>query len=310
MSLTFRRLEVFVAAACDGNFRRTAERLGISEPSVSAQIHELELHLGCQLFDRRRGATSTLSVQGRDFLVQARALLKAQGELTATRDAAPETEPEVLKLSAGPILLERRIKPALAEFHEQHPHIALEFLPFDSKEIGERAIRTGAIDALLYTGGPPPKTRTHAEVVTRVSCSVYGAAEVNPKLAKRSIDVSGLPFLMPPKHYPLSRWFEAQLASMGVKPQNIVARPPYMEVVLQMVIGGKGVAVLFDEHASEYVERGEMRLIRAMPVAAFRVMLLGRRALRPEMAPAVKFLRRVACAREQPTAARAGRTAI
>ena len=309
MSLTFRRLEVFVAAACDGNFRRTAERLGISEPSVSAQIHELELHLGCQLFDRRRGATSTLSARGRDFLVQARELLKAEGELAASRDAPPEAEPAVLKLSAGPILLERRIKPALAEFHERHPQIALEFLPFDSKEIGERAIRTGAIDALLYTGGPPPKTRTYSEVVTRVSCSVYGAAESHPKLA-RSIDVSGLPFLMPPKHYPLSRWFEAQLASMGVKPQNIVARPPYMEVVLQMVIAGKGVAVLFDEHAAEYVERGEMRLIRAMPVAAFRVMLLGRRALRPEMAPALRFLRRVACAPEHPTAARAGRTAI
>src|SRR6185295_8089282 len=176
MSLTFRRLEVFVAAACDGNFRRTAERLGISEPSVSAQIHELELHLGCQLFDRRRGATSTLSVRGRDFLVQARELLKTEGELAASRDAAPEAEPVVLKVSAGPILLERRIKPALAEFHERHREIALEFLPFDSKEIGERAIRTGAIDALLYTGGPPPKTRTYAEVVTRVSCSVYGAA--------------------------------------------------------------------------------------------------------------------------------------
>src|SRR5215470_11801196 len=100
MSLTFRRLEVFVAAARDGNFRRTAERLGISEPSVSAQIHELELHLGCQLFDRRRGASSTLSVNGRQFLLRANELLKAEGELAASRHAPPDPEPAVLKLSA------------------------------------------------------------------------------------------------------------------------------------------------------------------------------------------------------------------
>src|SRR5262249_52772995 len=106
------------------------------------------------------------------------------------------------------------------------------------------------------------------------------------------------------------RWFDAQLMSLGVKPDNVIARPPYMEVVLQMVISGKGVAVLFDEHALPYVERGELRLIRAMPIAAFRVMLLGRRALRPEMAPAIKFLRRVACSPEQAPAVRAGHAAV
>jgi DNA-binding transcriptional LysR family regulator len=145
-------------------------------------------------------------------------------------------------------------------------------------------------------------------VVTRVSCSVYGAPESDPKLARRAVDLAQMPFIMPPKHYPLSRWLEAQLASIGVKSRNIVARPPYMEVVLQMVIAGRGVAILFDEHSSEYVERGELRVLRTMPVPAFRVMLLGRRALRPEMAPALRFLRRVVSAPEQ-RIARTGQSA-
>ena len=34
MSITFRQLEIFVAAAGDCNFRRTAERLGVSAPTV------------------------------------------------------------------------------------------------------------------------------------------------------------------------------------------------------------------------------------------------------------------------------------
>jgi DNA-binding transcriptional LysR family regulator len=296
MSITFRRLEVFVAAARDGNFRRTAERLGISEPSVSAQIHALENHLGCLLFDRRRGATSTLSEDGVLFLARARDLLSAEEELAASRNEPEPIEPAILKLSVGPILLEARIKPALAEFHERNPNISLEFVPFNSTDVSERAIRTGVIDGLLYTGGPPPQTRSHTEILTRVSCSVYGPSSVDVKATRPPGGFTELPFVMPPKHYPLSKWFEAQLASIGQRPRNVVARPPYMEVTRQMVMSGQGLAVLFDEHAADYVESGQLKRVRAMPVAAYRVMMLGRRALRPNVSPALAFLRRMACA--------------
>ena len=295
MSITFRRLEVFVAAARDGNFRRTAERLGISEPSVSAQIHALENHLGYLLFDRRRGATSTLSEEGLLFLSRARDLLSAEEELAAGRHAPEPAEAAILKLSVGPILLENRIKPALAEFHERHPDIALEFVPFNSTDVSERSIRSGVIDGLLYTGGPPPQTRTHTEILTRVSCSVYGPASADPRVARQPGGFADLPFILPPKHYPLSKWFEAQLSSIGQRPRNVVARPPYMEVARQMTVSGTGLAVLFDEHASEYVECGRLKLIRPLPVAAYRVLMLGRRALQPQVSPALAFLRRIAC---------------
>jgi hypothetical protein len=42
MSITFRQLEIFVAAATDCNFRCTADRLGVSQPSISNQIRALE----------------------------------------------------------------------------------------------------------------------------------------------------------------------------------------------------------------------------------------------------------------------------
>lgn len=295
MSITFRRLQVFVAAARDGNFRRTAERLGISEPSVSAQVHALENHLGYLLFDRRRGATSTLSEEGVLFLTRARDLLSAEEALAADRYTAAPVEPAILKLSVGPILLDMRIKPALSEFHERHPNISLEFVPFNSTDVSERSVRSGAVDGILYTGGPPPQTRTHTEILTRVSCSVYAPASMDIRAARMTGALADLPFIMPPKHYPLSKWFDAQLASIGQRPRNVVARPPYMEVTRQMTVAGLGLAMLFDEHASALVESGRLKCVRAMPVPAYRVMMLGRRALQPNVSPAVAFLRRVAC---------------
>jgi DNA-binding transcriptional LysR family regulator len=283
--ITFRKLEVFIAAADDGSFRRAADRLGISQPSVSAQIRSIERQLGFALFDRRLGATPGLSNAGRDFLARARELVKAQGQLAAERGMASELQPEILRVSVGPILLETRIKPLLAEFHERNPGIALEFLPFDPRLEREKAIRSGAIDVLMYTGGPYQRTRVSTETIARISCSIYASTTL------RAVDFATHPFVLPPKHYHICAWIEAQLAGVGIRPGHVIARPPYMEVVRQMILDGTGIGVLFDEHAAEYVESGRLYALPAPPLWAWRIMALGRRALRAEMAPALRLLR-------------------
>jgi len=61
---SLRRLEVFVAAVEAGSFQAAAERLGISQASVSKQIRALEEQMGKQLFARKRGSTSNLTSDG------------------------------------------------------------------------------------------------------------------------------------------------------------------------------------------------------------------------------------------------------
>ena len=61
---TLRQLEVFLAAAQDCHFARTASRLGISQPAVSAHIAALEEQLGKKLFVRRKGRRPELSLHG------------------------------------------------------------------------------------------------------------------------------------------------------------------------------------------------------------------------------------------------------
>ncbi len=83
MALTFRKLEVFVSVAKHGNFRKAAECLGISQPSVSSQVKSVERYLGYPLFTRHRGATAELSVEGRNFLDRAQDLVAAQSAIAA-----------------------------------------------------------------------------------------------------------------------------------------------------------------------------------------------------------------------------------
>ena len=60
---TLKQLRYLSAIAETGSFRRAADRLGVTQPALTAQIAALEAGLGLQLFERsRRGAA--LSPEG------------------------------------------------------------------------------------------------------------------------------------------------------------------------------------------------------------------------------------------------------
>ncbi|MFZ3121332.1 MAG: LysR family transcriptional regulator, partial [Variovorax sp.] len=56
MKPSLAELRVFVAVAESGHFTRAAERLGMSQSSLSAALGKLEKMLGTRLFDRHTRA--------------------------------------------------------------------------------------------------------------------------------------------------------------------------------------------------------------------------------------------------------------
>jgi DNA-binding transcriptional LysR family regulator len=293
MALTFRKLEVFVAVAEDGNFRRAAERLGISQPSVSSQIKSMERYLGYQLFDRRRGATSELSSEGRNFLQRARELVAAQSALAAERRHIARAAPPVrLRVCVGPLLMDRRIKPGLARFQESHPNIELEFVPFSPTMGGTQAVRNGTCDVLLFTGGLPDYADSgDAEVISRITCSLYGAPRLVRPVLQGQRQLNDLPFLLLPDHFRFTQWTLEQFARKGVSPGQIVGRPPFMDVLLQMILAGQGVGLFFDIEIASQLRAGRVLACGPAFDPVARVMLLGARARVPEASPLLAFLR-------------------
>src|SRR5260370_7908923 len=87
-----RQLLYFLAVAEAGNFSRAADRLGISQPSVSQQIRDLETALRVRLF-QRRGKRILLSPAGLIFQEQARTVLRQLEQCYQDLSPHPEQLP-------------------------------------------------------------------------------------------------------------------------------------------------------------------------------------------------------------------------
>jgi DNA-binding transcriptional LysR family regulator len=293
MALTFRRLEVFVAVADDGNFRKAAEQLGISQPSVSSQIKSMERYLGYQLFERHRGALAVLSVEGRNFLAQARELVAAQNALANARWGGTRLAPLQLKALIGPLLLERCVEPGLASFRSANPHIDLHIEPFSSGTDAEAAFHRGDADLMLYTGALPEcGDGETAEVISRVSCSLYGAPALVRPVLQGQRALNELPFLLLAEHFRITQWTLDQFARKGVMPRHILSpRPQSLDHLLEMVLGGRGIGMFFDIEIASHMRSGRVLPCGPALDPVSRVMVVGPRARAADAAPLLTFLR-------------------
>lgn len=101
--ITLRKLRYFVALAETGHYRKAAEKCGISQPSLSQQIVNLEAALGLDVVERgRRGAV--LTPGGREVLGLARKMLDDADAMHEIAQAAREGVSGTIRLGSSPTL--------------------------------------------------------------------------------------------------------------------------------------------------------------------------------------------------------------
>jgi DNA-binding transcriptional LysR family regulator len=289
MSLTLRQLEVFLAAADDCNFRRAAQRLGISQPSVSGRIRSLETYLGYDLFYRAGGNGARLTTEGRAFVAKARHLVQGASELSASRVTTPDRSPLRLTVAIGPMLLKQRVMPALPTFCYEHPELAVDFVLLGGPADGKELIRRGQADILLYNGDVLNDGAFESQVVRPADCAIFGAPTLLARIAATPEALASAPFILPPVHHAWTNWALGRLAAVGIAPTNIVMRPQFPELRLQLTCEGRGLTVFFDE----FIMDTNLRPIGPALQPASLVMVLGPRASQSDALPVLSFLKRV-----------------
>jgi LysR family cyn operon transcriptional activator len=145
--LELRHLRYFLAVAEAGSFSRAADRLGISQPSVSQQMRDLEAGLRVSLF-QRRGKRILLTSAGLIFQEHARVILRQLENVLQELSSEPGQLRGALHVGVVPILNVALMPDLLGLFATKHPGINLTVDEISSTEI-ETALEEGRMDVGL-----------------------------------------------------------------------------------------------------------------------------------------------------------------
>src|ERR1700761_9027316 len=149
MSDRLQQLSVFIRTAEGGSFSRAAQELGLSQPSVSRIVGELEQRLGVTLL-LRTTRRITVTDAGALFLERAREIL---AEIEDAEDAARGVDSlrGIIRLAMPVVYGTREIIPRLPKFLAMHPLLRVEMQVVDARqdlvaEGSDVAVRLGDLD--------------------------------------------------------------------------------------------------------------------------------------------------------------------
>ena len=114
-------IETFVVVANAGNITKSADRLFLSQATVSHRIKQLEEKIGVQLVLRQKGSKQTaLTIAGKNFLPLAQSWLRLNDEINAF-----QKRPQALELSIG--VVDSVNNYLLADFYKELKRAALDW---------------------------------------------------------------------------------------------------------------------------------------------------------------------------------------
>lgn len=149
VSLEFHQLQYAVAVAEELNFTRAADKVSISQSTLSHQLAKLEDELGVKLFERTSRSVHVTQA-GEDFVRRARLMLT---DMVATQQSM-EAFRGLLKgtLRIGTIASTGAIENAtlLAHFHQRHPNLNFSIVQAGTYDLLKR-LHSGEIDIAILT---------------------------------------------------------------------------------------------------------------------------------------------------------------
>lgn len=253
-------LRYFLAVAETGNFSRAANRVSVTQPTLSAGIAKLERELGARLFDRGRQGVA-LTPAGSRFLVRARRIAAEYEH--ALVELSEITDPSLLRIGILNTIPTRFVEEWLIAHRALGSGEALEVLDGSERDITERLER-GRID-LALTVIRPQHARFYPEPLARERYMMVLPPD-HPLSKEKSVQAEQLAR----DRMALRRHCEALpeinrfFVERGVRPR-FVLKTVSDERVLSVVRSGAGIGMMpecFAEGPEHFVPVRDFELMR------------------------------------------------
>ncbi|MEV4704828.1 LysR substrate-binding domain-containing protein [Actinoplanes sp. NPDC049316] len=288
MDVQLQQLRYFLAVAETRHFTQAADSLGVSQPTLSKQIHTLEDALGAPLFERVRGAVA-LTAAGETLLPLARRMIT---DADAARDAVQEIvglRRGRVRVGATPSLCSSLVPMVLRRFRTEHPDIELHVNEGSSQDLIADLLARDLDLALIVQPEHGADPALHAAPVLRESLVVASVAAGPPPTPNTQLaltDLRDTPLVMFRPGYDLRDVTLEACRRAGVTPRFAVEGGE-MDAVLAFVEAGLGVALV---PSMVLANRPLLRATPLAPPGMRRTIALAhrRRAILPHAAEALR----------------------
>ncbi len=150
--VTLKQLRAIAALSTQRHFRRAAEELGVTQPSLSAQIQNLESALQVRLVDRARGGVSLTPV-GREIVARARRILDEERSMRDFAATAKSGLAGTIRLGAAPTVGPYLLPHIVSSLHRKDKSLGL-YVREDAPHALEYDLARGDHDVLLTPLAP------------------------------------------------------------------------------------------------------------------------------------------------------------
>jgi DNA-binding transcriptional LysR family regulator len=284
------QLRGFCYAARAKSISKAAEKMGLSQPSVSLQIKALERELGAQLFTRR-GPRIELTHDGQRLMELARPLVDAIDGLdesfAALRDSA---ERGTVNVAAGGSTIQYLLPPFVEKYTREYPQVDVRLHNVTGKA-GLVLLREGDVD---FAVGPmldtPPDIQFHPLVtyepmlITRRDHPLAAQTRVTLK------DIAKYPLILPPKNQSTYRVVEMVFAQHSLE-YDVKLEVGGYDVIKKYVELGLGISIVMSHCLTGADHLHSVPLGRWFPKRTYGVVLRKGAALSPAADRFVEMIR-------------------
>lgn len=243
--MTIVQMKYFFEVCRAGSVSKAAETLGVSQPSVSSALRQLEDELEVNLFHRVKKRFS-LTKEGEFFFKRVEKLLAEIDSLTNDmKNMSGKHNP--VRIGVPP-MMGTFIFPAIFHaFHKAHPEVEFELVEFGSRKIREMVANQDLDIAFAITGA---HRDTQLNAIPIMGTSLLFSVNIAHPLAKETVvnlaEVAKEPLIMFRHDSEQATVLSERFAQLGVAP-NVLLASEQIYTIKKMLAKGTAGAFLFRE---------------------------------------------------------------
>jgi DNA-binding transcriptional LysR family regulator len=252
--MDIRQLEVFAKVAEFKSFSKAADKMGISQPTVSAHIQNLESELGVRLFDRS-GRKVFLTTEGKVLLKYAKDIIRKKEEALSKVLSISENLSGDLKIAASNVPGEYFLPAILPLIRKLMPSVRLTVDVFDSRKVIKLLSEEFPEYDIGFVGSSLKSRNLEYKEVMKDELVLVAPSSYAPSVITLD-DFIKMPLILREEGSGTRISLEQMLKSMGIDvlDLNVVAILGNNTAVKEAVIKGSGFGVV-----SKYSIRNELK---------------------------------------------------